>query len=342
MNRAFFCCRIIRPRRESMKLKNNAVIYALSANQNLAEQVAKCLDTKLAPVHLATFPSKEVMACPVDTVRGKQVFIIQSTCPPVNDHLMETLIFIDAVRRSSAKEINVIIPYFGYARQDRKSKPREPISSRLVADLLATAGADRVLTFDLHAAQIQGFFSCLEDDLSAIPMLGHVIYNDKDIDKKNLVVVSPDHGGVNRARRIAEKLNSPIAIIDKRRNSQYQPEVMNIIGDVASKDCLIVDDMIDTAGSAVAAAEALKKAGGKRIMMVATHAVFSDPAYERLSSTHAFDKIYVTDSIPLGDKFINDKSLNIQVVTLAPIIANAIKAINEDTSLSECYNQFND
>ena len=327
---------------ETMELKDNAVIYALTANVDLAKKVCEKLGVELGAVHLAHFPSGETMACPCDTVRGKQVFIIQSTCPPVNETLMETLIFIDALRRSSAKEISVIVPYFGYARQDRKSKPREPISSKLVADLFATAGADRVLTFDLHAIQLQGFFNCIEDDLSAIPLLGHVIYNDPEINRENLITVSPDHGGVNRARKMADKLNTPIAIIDKRRNSKYQPEVMNIIGDVKGKDCLIIDDMIDTAGSAIAAANALKNAGGKNIFFAATHAVLSDPAYERLSTSKAFKKIYVTDSIPLKGNFVTDKELNIHVCSLADIIASAIKAITFDTSLSRSYDMYID
>ncbi|MFA6624758.1 MAG: ribose-phosphate pyrophosphokinase [Bacilli bacterium] len=325
-----------------MKLISNAVVYALSANHDLAVSVCKCLGTTLGDVHLAKFPSGEIMASPIETVRGKQVFIIQSTCPPVNDNIMETLIFIDAVRRASAREITVIIPYFGYARQDRKSKAREPISSKLVADLLTTAGADRVMTFDLHAAQIQGFFSCLEDDLSAIPLLGHVLYNDKDVNKEKLVVVSPDHGGVNRARKIAEKLNTPIAIIDKRRNSQYQPEVMNIIGDVNGKDCMIVDDMIDSAGSAVAASNALRNAGAQKIMMVCTHPVFSDPAYERLTTSKAFSKLYVTDSIPLPKRFAENKELNIHVCSLAPVIAEAILAISNETPVSDVYEMYKD
>ena len=325
-----------------MKLDQNAVIFALSANKDLAAKVCEKLGTKLSDVHLAKFPSKEVLACPIDTVRGKKVFIIQSTCPPVNDTLMEVLIFIDSLRRASAGEINVIIPYFGYARQDRKSKPREPISSKLVADLLVTAGAHRVITFDLHAAQIQGFFSCLEDDISAIPLLGHTILKDKDIDKKNLVTVSPDHGGVNRARKIAEKLNTPIAIIDKRRNSKYQPEVMNIIGEVNGKDCIIIDDMIDTAGSAVAAAKAIRGAGAKKIFMAVTHPVLSDPAYERLSESKAFNKLIVTDSIPLEPRFIENKDLNIEVVSLANIIASAIINISQNVSVSEIYDQYSD
>lgn len=325
-----------------MTLEKDAVIFALSANKDLAVKVASILGTKLSDVHLAKFPSQEVLACPVDCVRGKQVFIIQSTCPPVNDHLMEVLIFIDSLRRASAEEINVIIPYFGYARQDRKSKPREPISSKLVADLLSTAGANRVITFDLHAAQIQGFFSCLEDDISAIPLLGHVIYNDKTVDRSKLVTVSPDHGGVVRARRVAEKLNTPIAIIDKRRNSQYQPEVMNIIGEVKDKDCLIVDDMIDTAGSAIAAAQALKNAGAKKVFMAVTHPVLSDPAYDRLVTAQVFEKLYVTDSIPLDKRFINNPKINIEVVSLAEIIALTIISINKRSSLSEIYKQYVD
>lgn len=325
-----------------MQIDKNAVLFALSANKELAGKVAETLGIHLSAVHLAKFPSKEVLACPIDTVRGKQVFLIQSTCPPVNDNLMEVLIFVDSLRRASAGEINVIIPYFGYARQDRKSKPREPISSRLVADLLVTAGVHRVITFDLHAAQIQGFFNCLEDDISAIPLLGHVLFNDPDINRKNLVTVSPDHGGVNRARKIAEKLNTPIAIIDKRRNSKYQPEVMNIIGSVEGKDCVIIDDMIDTAGSAVAAARALKSFGANRIFMAVTHPVLSDPAFERLTSAHVFEKLYVTDSIPLDPRFVNNKDIPVTVVSLAKVIADAILAINNNSSVSEIYGAYVD
>lgn len=325
-----------------MKLDSNAVIFALSANVELAKSVAHLLSTELSPVHLAHFPSGEVLCCPEETVRGKQVFIIQSTCPPVNDNLREVLIFIDSLRRASAGEINVIIPYFGYARQDRKSKPREPISSKLVADRLVTAGANRVITVNLHAPQLQGFFSCLEDDRSAIPLLGHVLYNDPEIDRKNLVAVSPDHGGVTRARQIADKLDTPIAIIDKRRNNKYQPEVRNIIGDVDGKDCVIIDDRIDTAGSAIAAAKALKSHGAKKIRMAAAHAVFSDPAYERLTTEKVFEKIYVTDSIPLTEKFKNSKDIKIQVVSLDTRLADVIQSISHNSSISEVYSRFVD
>lgn len=323
-----------------MNIQSNAIVYALSANKKLGEEICKTLNTTLGEVNLLKFPSGEVLASPNSSVRGKQIFIIQSTCPPVNDNLMELLIFIDALKKASAKEINIFIPYFGYARQDRKSKPREPISSKLVASLLNTAGAYRVITFDLHAAQIQGFFDCLEDEMTAIPLLRHAIFKDPDIDKNNIVVVSPDHGGVNRARRFAEKLNAPIAIIDKRRNAAYQPEVMNIIGDVKDKTCLIVDDMIDSAGSAVAASNALKKANCKEVFMAATHAVLSDPAYERLTTYKPFKKIYVTDSIPLQQKFIDSKEIKIEVLSLAHLISKAILAINNDCSLSDAYEEY--
>lgn len=325
-----------------MKIEDDAVIYALSANPELGKAVCECLGTKLSDVYLNRFPSKEVLVSPNQTVRGKQVFIIQSTCPPVNDNLMEILVFIDSLRRASAGEINVIIPYFGYARQDRKSKPREPITAKLVADLLVTAGASRVVTFDLHASQEQGFFSCLEDDLSAIPLIGHVLYNDPSVDKTNTVVVSPDHGGVNRARKVAEKLNAPLAIIDKRRNNKYQPEVMNLIGDVDGKDCIIIDDMMDTAGSAIAAANALKNHGAKKVSMAVTHPVLSDPAYDRLTSAKIFDKLYVTDSIPLDSRFKDNKDIPIEVISLAPHIAAIIDSINHDTSISDTTNMFKD
>ena len=294
----------------------NTLIFSLSANKDLANKVASALGMEVSAVSLRRFPSGEIIAEPIETVRDKDVYIIQSTCPPVNENLMELLIFVDSLKRSSAREINVIIPYFGYARQDRKAQPRQPITSRLVADLLKVAGVDRVVIVDLHAPQIQGFFSCLVDELTAIPLLGHTIQKDLGVDTSNMVTVSPDHGGVNRARRIAEKLNTPLAIIDKRRTNSGSPEVMNIIGDVKDKDCYIIDDMIDTAGSAVAAAAALKQAGAKTVKIAATHAVLSDPAFERLSHSD-FDQILVTDSIPLPSKF---NSLNVKVVSLAPML----------------------
>ena len=315
----------------------NTLIFSLSANKDLANKVASALGMEVSEVSLRRFPSGEIIAEPIETVRDKDVYIIQSTCPPVNENLMELLIFVDSLKRSSAREINVIIPYFGYARQDRKAQPRQPITSRLVADLLKVAGVDRVVIVDLHAPQIQGFFSCLVDELTAIPLLGHTIQKDLGVDTSNMVTVSPDHGGVNRARRIAEKLNTPLAIIDKRRTKSGSPEVMNIIGDVKDKDCYIIDDMIDTAGSAVAAAAALKQAGAKTVKIAATHAVLSDPAFERLSQSD-FDQILVTDSIPLPSKF---NSLNVKVVSLAPMLAAVIKRIQNGEPLSVVYEMYN-
>ena len=315
----------------------NTLIFSLSANKDLANKVASALGMEVSEVSLRRFPSGEIIAEPIETVRDKDVYIIQSTCPPVNENLMELLIFVDSLKRSSAREINVIIPYFGYARQDRKAQPRQPITSRLVADLLKVAGVDRVVIVDLHAPQIQGFFSCLVDELTAIPLLGHTIQKDLGVDTSNMVTVSPDHGGVNRARRIAEKLNTPLAIIDKRRTKSGSPEVMNIIGDVKDKDCYIIDDMIDTAGSAVAAAAALKQAGAKTVKIAATHAVLSDPAFERLSHSD-FDQILVTDSIPLPSKF---NSLNVKVVSLAPMLAAVIKRIQNGEPLSVVYEMYN-
>lgn len=317
----------------------NTLIFSLSANKDLANKVASALGMEVSEVSLRRFPSGEIIAEPIETVRDKDVYIIQSTCPPVNENLMELLIFVDSLKRSSAREINVIIPYFGYARQDRKSKPREPISAKLVADLLVTAGVDRVVTFDIHALQEQGFFDCQMDSLSAMPLIGYTIANDNKGNLDNVTIVSPDHGGVVRARTVADSLNSaPIAIIDKRRNDKYQPEVMSIIGDVKGRDCYIVDDMVDTAGTAVVAAQALKKAGAKTVKMAATHAVLSDPAHERLLSS-TFDELIFTDTIPLGKKF-DDMSDRIKIVSIAPMIASVIDRIQSGLSISPVYDMY--
>lgn len=314
---------------------DNAVLFSLSANQDLAQEVANKLGVKLGERIIKKFPSGETIVEPVDTVRGKDVFIIQSTCPPVNENLMEVLIFVDALRRASAHEINLIVPYFGYARQDRKAKPRQPITAALVAHLLTTAGVDRVVTVNLHAAQEQGFFSCLVDDLTAVPLLGNdVIESCKNCD--NVTVVSPDHGGVNRARDLAEMLNAPIAIIDKRRNNKLEPEVMNIIGDVKGRDCIMIDDMIDTCRSAIAGAKALRANGAKSVRMMAVHAVLSDPCYSLLTEENPFDSIIVSDSIPLSERF---KELGIfRVVSLSTVIAETIDRIVNNVPLSGVYN----
>lgn len=315
---------------------NNAILFSLSANQDLAANIADRLGMHVGQRSVKRFPSGEIICEPIESVRGKDVFIIQSTCPPVNETLMEVLIFVDALKRASARDINVIIPYFGYARQDRKAKPRQPITARLVADLLVTAGVKRVVTVDLHASQIQGFFSCLVDDLTAVPLLGYSIMASRK-SFKNVVVVSPDHGGVNRARILAEQFDTPLAIIDKRRNSNLEPEVMNIIGDVKNKECYMIDDMIDTGRSATIGASALKAAGATSISFIAVHAVLSDPAYELLSQG-VFKEMIVTDSIPLTDRF---KALPfVKVVTLAPMLAEIVKRIEENMPLSVVYDTY--
>ena len=318
----------------------NAIIFSLSANQKLAEAIAKKLNVKLGERLIKKFPSGETIVEPIDSVRGKQIFIVESTCPPVNETLMETLIFIDALRRSSAKEINLVCPYFGYARQDRKAKPRQPITASLVAHLLDTAGLNRIITVNLHAAQIQGFFSCLADDLTAVPLLGGAILQKKP-NLSNLVVVSPDHGGVGRARDLAEQFNNcPIAIIDKRRNATGAPEVMNLIGDVNGKDCILVDDMIDTGRSACNAAAALRKFGASSVKMASVHAVFSDPCYDLIKDGTAFDEIIITDSIPLPDRFAALPF--IKVISLSDMLSECISRIVNNQPLSSVYTAFQD
>ena len=313
---------------------NRTMIFSLSANKKLAEDIANELDMKVSEAHVTHFADGEILCEPVESVREKDVYIVQSTYTPVTENLFEILVFVDACKRASSRKINVIIPYFGYARQDRKSKPRQPITSRLVADLLKTAGVDRVISVDLHAPQIQGFFSCLIDELTAIPLLA--THYEKD-NNSNLVVVSPDHGGVNRARRVAERINAPLAIIDKRRTGPNVAEVMNIVGDVQGKDCLMVDDMIDTAGSARAGALALKANGAKSVKICCSHGLFSGPAAERLLDG-VFDEIVCTDSIPLPERMKSDR---VKVVSLAPMISKVIENIENGVPVSKVYNIYN-
>lgn len=314
---------------------NKTVIYSLSANKELAKDVATILGVEVSKCNVNHFADGEVLCEPVSTVREKDVYIIQSTCCPVTENLMEILVFVDALKRASARKINVVIPYFGYARQDRKAKPRQPITSKLVANLLYTAGVHRVITVELHAAQIQGFFDCLVDELTAIPLLAQ--HYRKKVNQ-NTVIVSPDHGGVNRARRLAERLNLPIAIIDKRRVAANVAEVMNIVGDVDGKDCLMVDDMIDTAGSCSAGAKLLKAKGAKTVSICCTHGVFSGPAAERLLDG-TFDEIVCTDSIPLPDKMKHPK---VTVLSLAPMIASVIDHIENGEAVSLVYDVYTD
>ena len=310
----------------------NALIFSLTANKELTESVAKLLNLPVSPATVNHFADGEIICEPGISVRNKNCYIVQSSCGPVTEHLFEILIFVDALKRASAREINVVMPYFGYARQDRKSKPRQPITSRLVADLLTTAGVHRVISCELNAPKIQGFFSCLVDELSAMPLLASYY---RAHDEVNTVIVSPDHGGVNRARKIAEKLNLPIAIVDKRRTKPNVAEVMNIVGQIEGKDCIIVDDMIDTAGSCSEAAKALKANGAKSVRIACVHGVFSGPAKERLLAN--FDEIVCTDSIPLKEDMKSDK---VKVLSLAPMIAEVIKHIETNLPLSTVYDLY--
>lgn len=313
----------------------NTVIYSLTANKELAKEIADKLNLPLNQAKVIHFADGEILCEPTETVREKNVYVIQSTCCPVTENLFEILVLVDALKRASARVINVVIPYFGYARQDRKSKPRQPITSRLVADLLKAAGVHRVITIDLHAPQIQGFFSCLVDELTAIPLITDYFWKFKN--DKDTVIVSPDHGGANRARKVAEKLNLPLAIIDKRRTGPNVAEVMNIIGNVEGKKCIMIDDMIDTAGSCSAGARVLKEHGAKSVKIACTHGVFSSPAEERLLSG-IFDEIVTTNTISLPDKM---KHPNVKVLSVGTMLAKVIQNIELGEAVSNVYEIYN-
>ncbi|NLN40611.1 MAG: ribose-phosphate diphosphokinase [Clostridiales bacterium] len=304
-------------------------IFAGNSNRKLAEDIAKHVGIPMGNSDVSTFSDGEISVNIYETVRGADVFVIQSTCSPVNDNLMEMLIMIDAFKRASAGRITAVIPYYGYARQDRKAKARDPITAKLIADLITTAGADRVLTMDLHAAQIQGFFSIPVDHLLGVPILAQH-YLERGFEDEDVVIVSPDIGSVTRARNIANRLNAPIAIVDKRRPRANVAEVMNIIGDVKGKKVLLVDDMIDTAGTLVQGAEALIKNGAKEVYACATHGVLSGPAVERIQSS-PIKELVITDTIPLPPEKQIDK---IRVLSVAPIFAEAIDRIYEDLPVS--------
>ena len=307
------------------------VVFTGNSNNELVDNICKEIGIEKGKCKVSTFSDGEI-AIDIDiSVRGRDVYIIQSTSSPVNNNLMELLILMDAIRRASAGRINVVIPYYGYARQDRKTKAREPITSKLVADLLTKAGADRVVAMDLHAGQIQGYFDIPVDHLTAIPYLARYF---KDIVKEDdFVVVSPDLGGVTRTRKFANELNLPIAIIEKRRPKANVSEVMNIIGDVDGKSVILVDDIADTAGTITKAADALKKRGAKYVYGAATHGVLSGPAIERIENS-SLEKFVITDTIELPEEKKIDK---IDVVSVAPIFASAIRRINTSTSVSEMF-----
>lgn len=305
-------------------------IFAANSNKELAQKIADQLGLPLSKCDVGTFSDGEIAISVGETVRGSDVFVVQSTCPPVNNNLMELLIMIDALKRASAGRITAVIPYFGYARQDRKSKPRDPISSKLVADLITAAGADRVLTMDLHAAQIQGFFNIPLDHLVGMSILSKH-FEEKHIE--DLVVVSPDLGSVNRARTFANRLDAPIAIIDKRRPRPNVSEIMNIIGDIKDKNVVIIDDIIDTAGTLCNAANALKERGAKSVRACATHALLSGPAIERIKDS-AIEELIILDTIPLSEEKKLDK---IRVETVAKVFAQAIQRIYSDQSVSKIF-----
>ena len=309
-------------------------MYIISGNSNpiLANQISTELKVKTIDVTVTRFSDQEVFVEINENIRGKNIFVIQSTSMPANDHIMELLITIDALKRASANTVTAVIPYFGYARQDRKVGPRTPISAKLVADILTTAGIDRLLTIDLHAGQIQGFFDIPVDNLYAAPVITKdILKNYKD---KDLVVISPDVGGVVRARGIAKRINGDLAIVDKRRDKANESEVMNIIGDINNRDCIIVDDIVDTAGTLCNAAEALINEGASSVSAYITHGVLSGPAIERIQNSK-LKELVITDSIA-PTKLILDAS-NIRILNLAPLIAEAIRRISSDSSVSSLF-----
>ncbi|NYV28386.1 ribose-phosphate pyrophosphokinase [Streptobacillus felis] len=307
-------------------------VYAGTSSTKLATKIAEKLGVKLGDRTIVRFADGETFAKSNETVRGCKVFVIQSTSKPVNESLMELLIFIDSLKRASATEIIAVIPYYGYARQDRKAYPREPITSKLVADLLTTAGATRVVTMDLHARQIQGFFNIPVDHMEALPLFAKY-FLDKGFNSDNTVIVSPDVGGVKRARALAKWLNVPLAIIDKRREKANVSEVMNLIGEVRGKKAVLIDDIIDTAGTICNAASALKKEGAVEVYACAVHPVFSGPAIERLKNSE-FNKVIVTDTIELPEEYKFDK---LSIVSTASMFAETINRIFIEEAISDLF-----
>ena len=306
-------------------------VFSGSAHATLGESIARHLGVPLGRAHLARFSDGEIWFQIQDNVRGADVFVIQPTGPPVNENLMELLVMLDAFKRSSASRITAVLPYYGYARQDRKDKPRVPISAKLVADLLSAAGADRVLTMDLHASQIQGFFNFPVDHLFAAPVIIDYVSRLK---LPRLTIVSPDAGGVERARAYAKRLDASLAIVDKRRDQPNVAEVHNVIGDVTGKTALVVDDMVDTAGTLSKVAEALKAAGAREVLASCSHPVLSGHAIERLEKS-ALAKLITTDSIPLAPEKL--KNGRIVVLGVAGLLSRAIKNIHEETSVTSLF-----
>jgi ribose-phosphate pyrophosphokinase len=306
-------------------------VFSGNAHPKLAKDICKCLNIPLADVMVGRFSEGEIRMKINENVRGKDVFVIQPTCPPPNDNLMELLIMIDALKRSSAQRITAVMPYFGYARQDRKDQPRVPITAKLVANLLTTAGANRVLTMDLHAGQIQGFFDIPVDHLFAV---GVFIDYFVRLKLKDIVVVSPDVGGIKMARAYAKRLGAGLAIIDKRRDSPEKTEVMHIMGEVAGKNALIVDDLIATGSSLIEAVDALKEAKAKTVRAAISHGVLSGPAIERVDRCKNLQELIVSDSIPMPE---NKKHPRIKVLSIAKLLCEAIRRIHNEESVSSLF-----
>lgn len=307
-------------------------VFSGNSNRDLAESICANLGLPLGKANVKTFSDGEVMVEIGENVRGRDTYVVQSTCAPTNNNLMELLIMMDALKRASAATITAVIPYYGYARQDRKVAPRTPITSKLVADLITTAGADRVVTVDLHAGQIQGFFNIPVDNLYAAPVI--LEHLKQRFPENSIVMVSPDAGGTERARAFAKRLGCTLAVIDKRRTGPNVAEVMHLIGDVTDKTAIILDDMIDTAGTLTQAARALKEHGAKTIYACATHGVLSGPAIERINNSE-IEAVVITDTIPLGDK--EQQTSKVKVLSVANLLAEAIRRIHEDESVSSLF-----
>ncbi|MBT0652351.1 ribose-phosphate pyrophosphokinase [Geomobilimonas luticola] len=313
-------------------MENKIRVFSGNSNPGLAENICTHLGVPLGQAKVKTFSDGEIMVEIGENVRGRDIYVVQSTCAPSNNNLMELLIMIDALKRASAATITAVIPYYGYARQDRKVAPRTPITSKLVADLITTAGADRVVTVDLHAGQIQGFFNIPVDNLYAAPVILEKLR--ERFPHNNIVMVSPDAGGTERARAFAKRLGCTLAVIDKRRTGPNVAEVMHLIGDVKDKTAIILDDMIDTAGTLTQAAKALKEHGAKTIYACATHGVLSGPAIDRINDSD-IETVLITDTVPLGEKA--QKTAKIAVLGVAELLAEAIRRIHEDESVSSLF-----
>ncbi|AOP13076.1 ribose-phosphate diphosphokinase [Bacillus licheniformis] len=306
---------------------DNLKIFSLNSNPGLAKEIADIVGVELGKSSVKRFSDGEVQINIEESIRGCDCYVIQSTSAPVNEHIMELLIMVDALKRASAKTINIVMPYYGYARQDRKARSREPITAKLVANLLETAGATRVIALDLHAPQIQGFFDIPIDHLMGVPILGNY-FEEKNF--KDIVIVSPDHGGVTRARKLADRLKAPIAIIDKRRPKPNVAEVMNIIGHIEGKTAILIDDIIDTAGTITLAANALIESGAEEVYACCTHPVLSGPAIERIDNSK-IKELVVTNSIELPEE---KKIAKFKQLSVAPLLAEAIIRVHEKQSVS--------